>query len=148
MAKMHSRKKGKSGSKKPLEPKTPTWIRYKSKEIELLVLKLTKEGKTTAEIGMILRDSYGVPSVKQLVGKSISQILKGKNKLTDVPEDLNSLIKRAALIKKHLEKNKKDMTALRGSQLTESKIKRLEKYYKNNKRLPLEWKYSIEATYV
>ncbi len=145
MAKMQSKKRGKSGSKKPLKPTTPTWIRYKPKEIELLVLKLAKEGKTTSEVGIILRDSYGVPSVKQLVGKTISQILKEKNILSELPEDINALIKRAAFIRKHLEKNKKDMSALRGLQFTESKIKRLTKYYKKTGRLPLEWKYSSEV---
>lgn len=144
MAKMQSRKRGKSGSKKPLKPTTPTWNRYKSKEVELLVVKLVKEGKTSSEVGIILRDSYGVPNVKQLVGKSISQLIKEKNMSTELPEDLNALIKRAALVRKHLEKNKKDMSALRGLQFTESKIKRLTKYYKRVERIPLDWKYSIE----
>jgi len=145
MAKMQSRKRGKSGSKKPLKPTTPTWSRYKSKEVELLVVKLVKEGKTSSEAGIILRDSYGIPSVKQLVGKSISQLIKEKNMSPELPEDLIALIKRAAFVRKHLEKNKKDMSALRGLQFTESKIKRLTKYYKRVERIPLDWKYSTES---
>ena len=145
MAKMQSRKRGKSGSKKPLKPTTPTWSRYKSKEVELLVVKLVKEGKTSSEVGIILRDSYGIPSVKQLVGKSISQLIKEKNMSPELPEDLIALIKRAAFVRKHLEKNKKDMSALRGLQFTESKIKRLTKYYKRVERIPLDWKYSTES---
>ena len=42
---------------------------------------------------------------------------------------------------KHMTKNHKDTTALRGIQLTESKIKRLVKYYKRSGRLPEDWKY-------
>ena len=34
MARMHSRKKGKSGSKKPSKPVKLSWIRYTEKEIE------------------------------------------------------------------------------------------------------------------
>ena len=145
MAKMQSRKRGKSGSKKPLKSTTPTWSRYKSKEVELLVVKLVKEGKTSSEVGIILRDSYGIPSVKQLVGKSISQLIKERNMSPELPEDLIALIKRAAFVRKHLDKNKKDMSALRGLQFTESKIKRLAKYYKRVERLPLDWKYSTES---
>ena len=71
MARMHSRKKGKSGSKKPVN-KTYTWMSYKPKEIELLVLKLAKEGKSASEAGIILRDTYGIPDIKSITKKSVS----------------------------------------------------------------------------
>ena len=45
---------------------------------------------------------------------------------------------------KHLEKNKKDMVAKRGIQLTSSKIHRLAKYYKRKGILPQDWKYDRE----
>ena len=45
------------------------------------------------------------------------------------------------MIKKHLEENKQDKTAKRGTQLTESKINRLIKYYKKTEVLPNDWKY-------
>ncbi len=141
MARMYSRKKGKSGSTKPSKKAVPSWVTYKAKEVELLVAKLAKEGKTTSEVGLILRDNYGIPCVKILTGKSISAILKTKNLLKDIPDDLMSLIKKSIEIRSHLEENKKDMTAKRGLLLTESKIRRLVKYYKNNKRLSNEWKY-------
>ena len=64
MAKMHSRGRGNAHSNKPLIKTEPTWIRYKSKEIDLLIGKLFKEGKSSSEIGLVLRDSYVVPSVK------------------------------------------------------------------------------------
>ena len=54
------------------------------------------------------------------------------------------LIRRAVMVRKHLEENRKDMTAKRGLQLTESKIKRLIKYYKKNGKLASEWKYDPE----
>lgn len=140
MSRMHSRKKGKASSKQPLNPTKPNWIRYKPKEIELLISKLAKEGKSASQIGLILRDSYGIPNVKLIAGKSISSILQEKKLASKLPEDLKSLVVRQVAIKKHLEKNHKDMTALRGLQLTESKINRLVKYYKLNKVLPLDWK--------
>ena len=49
MARMYSRDKGKSGSTKPAKKTIPSWVRYKGKEVELLVKKLAKEGLTTAK---------------------------------------------------------------------------------------------------
>lgn len=141
MARMHSRKKGKSGSNKPVQKTKPTWIRYKPKEIELLIVKFAKEGKTSSEIGIILRDVYGVPDAKMLIGKPISRILAEKKLLKEFPEDLIALMKRSVFIRKHIENNKQDMTAKRGLQLTDSKIKRLIKYYKKAGKIPADWKF-------
>lgn len=145
MARMHSRVKGKSGSKKPLDISKPLWVRYGGKEVEMLIAKLAKEEMSSSEIGVVLRDSYGIPNVKQITGKNIQQILKEKNLLKEVPEDLKALIKKALMIRKHLEHNKQDMTAKRGLQLTESKVNRLIKYYKGKKKLPIDWKYDPET---
>lgn len=138
---MHSRKKGKSGSKKPVGKTKYVWVRYQPKEIEKLVIKLFNSGKSQSEIGIILRDNYGIPDVKTLTSKKIYQILKENKIVIDIPEDLKSLIKREIKILKHMETNKKDMPSKRGLQLTESKIRRLVKYYKKNGKLPSDWTY-------
>ena len=143
MARMHSRKRGQSGSKKPAK-KVPSWAPFKEKEVEKLIVKYSKAGKTTSEVGMILRDSYGIHSVKALTGKSISAVTQ-ENKLgKTLPEDMTSLIRRMIEIKQHFDKNKQDMTALRGLQLTEAKIRRLVKYYKRSKRLALDWQFDTD----
>ena len=142
MARMYSRKRGKHGSTKPVRKIPPSWLKYKPLEVEKLVLKLAKEEKTAAEIGIILRDTYGIPSVRSIAGKKIVKILKENKVAPKIPEDLTNLIKRAIAITKHLSPNKKDYTAKRGLQLTESKIRRLIKYYKKTKILPEDWKYS------
>ena len=144
MARMYSRKKGKHGSKKPAKKTAPSWIRYKPKEVELLIAKFTKEGKTSSQIGTVLRDVYGIPNVLALCGKSISAILKEKKLLSEVPEDLISLFKKYAAVRKHLENNKHDETAARGLRLTESKVGRLIKYYKRTGRIPETWKFDAE----
>jgi len=145
MARMYSRKKGKSGSKRPSSKTLPTWVRYKSKEVELLIVKLAKEEKTASQIGLFLRDTYGIPDVKRLVGKKISTILKEHSLLPKIPEDLMALIKKAIALKKHLDENKQDRVAKRGLQLTESSIRRLIKYYKRIKKLPVDWKYDSKT---
>lgn len=141
MARVYSRAKGKSGSKKPIKKVLPTWVRYKPKEVELLIAKLAKEGKTGAEIGLILRDTYGIPSVRVLTNKRISEIIAEKKLTPELPDDLIALIKKSVLINKHIEKNKVDNNAKRGKQITISKINRLVKYYKSTGRLSPEWKY-------
>jgi small subunit ribosomal protein S15 len=141
MARMHSRKHGKSGSKKLIKKSLPTWLSYKPMEVEILIAKLAKEGKTSSEIGTILRDTYGVPDIRWLCKKKISEILKEKNAAPEIPDDLISLIRRSVAIRKHLEANHKDETAKRGLILTESKIKRLTKYYKEAGKLESGWKF-------
>ena len=144
MARKYSRKHGKSGSKKPVKKVVPIWLRYKPKEVELLIAKLAKEGKNTSEIGIILRDTYGIPDVKTLCKKKISQILKESNLTFEIPEDLLALIRRSVAIRKHMETNKKDETAKRGLVITESKIKLLTKHYKRTGKLASEWKFDPE----
>jgi small subunit ribosomal protein S15 len=141
MARMHSRRKGKAGSKKPVKKVKPVWIRYTGKEIEQLVVKLSKSGKTPSEIGVILRDTYGVPDVKTLTKKKICKILDENKAGPKLPSDLIALIKKDIDIMKHVETNKKDMSAKRGLLLTISKIRRLTKYYKNVGKLPRDWIY-------
>jgi small subunit ribosomal protein S15 len=92
----------------------------------------------------MLRDKYGVPDVEALCGKSITKVLKAKNQLPDLPEDVTALMRRAAAINKHFEANRHDQTAKRGLLLTESKINRLVKYYKTTGRIPETWKYNLE----
>jgi small subunit ribosomal protein S15 len=53
-------------------------------------------------------------------------------------------MRKAVLIRKHLEENKQDMPGKRGLQLTESKINRLAKYYKETGKLDTAWKYDPE----
>ncbi len=141
MARMHSRKKGKSRAVKPVKKQAPSWQVYKPKEIELLVVKLSKDGQTPSQIGLHLRDTYGIVDVKMITGKTITDILKEKKLLPNIPEDITALIKKEIIIRKHLEENHKDETAKRGLNLTESKIRRLVKYYKKNEVLPLDWTY-------
>ena len=144
MARMHSGAKGKSKSVKPVKKTNLSWLTYKSKEVEMLVSKLAKEGKTASQIGLYMRDNYGIPSVKRVTEKSITKILVEKKLSKDIPEDLMALIRRTVILRKHLEKNHKDEPAKLGLILTESKIKRLVKYYKASKKLPMEWKYDPE----
>ncbi len=143
MARMHARRKGRSGSKRPFVKKNPEWVTYSPAEIEEKIVELSKAGNSTSKIGLILRDQYGIPNVKLATGKSISTILYENDISTKLPEDLSFLMRRAINLKKHLDENPKDIANRRGLQLVEAKIRRLIRYYKRNGRIPEEWKYSI-----
>jgi small subunit ribosomal protein S15 len=139
---MHARRKGQSGSTHPVRKKHPEWSSLNPREVESRVLELAKSGKSTSEIGFIIRDEYAVPDVKIATGKNITKILEKNNIRPEIPEDLRNLIAKALTLKKHLETNKKDLKNKRNLQLTESKIRRLTKYYHARSRLPKGWTYS------
>ncbi|MFW9855893.1 MAG: 30S ribosomal protein S15 [Candidatus Thorarchaeota archaeon] len=142
MARMHARRKGKSRSKRPIWRKTPDWVPYSAEEIEQLVIEKAGEGSGSAQIGMILRDAYAVPSVKKITGKSISKIMMENDLGPKMPEDFLNLVRKAINLRKHLETgNKKDKHSQRGLQLTESKIRRLVKYYRKRGIFEIDFKY-------
>jgi len=144
MARLHSRKKGKSGSTRPPRLEKPVWVERSAEEVETLVVKLARKGLSKSLIGIILRDSYGIPLVKVVTGKKISQIVKENEIEEPLPEDLTNLVKKALIIRKHLEENHKDLEAKKGLNRTESKIYRLLRYYKETNILPMDFKYDPE----
>lgn len=119
----------------------PEWIEYSNEEVEELILKLRKEGNSTSVIGIILRDQYGIPDVKLVTGKKITQILKDHGQEQEYPEDLMNLIRKAVNIREHLKENPKDLHTRRGLRIVESKIRRLVKYYTREGMLPEGWRY-------
>ena len=145
MARMHARRKGKSGSTHPVERKNhPDWSSLNPREVESHVIDLANSGKSTSEIGQILRDQYAVPDIKLATGKKVTKILEANGIKAEIPEELVNLIRTALSIRKHLESNRKDLKNKRNLQLTESKIRRLTKYYQDNKKIPTDWKYTPE----
>jgi len=141
MARIYSRKKGRHGSKHPPIKTVPRWVKYKKKEVEDLVLKLANQRHSSALIGIILRDRYGIPDVKAITGKTIAQILKENKVYPNIPEDLLSLFKKAVFLRDHLERNKADRLSRKGLENLESKIRRLGKYYSRKGILPKGWSY-------
>ena len=144
MARLHSRKKGKSSSTRPPRLEKPVWVERSAEEVENLVVKLARKGSSKSMIGIILRDGYGVPLVKVVTGKKISQIIEENEIEATLPEDFRNLVIKALNIRKHLEENHKDLEAKKGLNRTESKIYRLLKFYKKANVLPLDFKYDPE----
>jgi small subunit ribosomal protein S15 len=145
MAKMHTKRKGKSSSTKPKRTEPPEWSKISSDEVISIILDLWKQGISTSEIGMILRDRHGVPDAKLITSKKITTILRENNVASNIPEDLTNLIVKALKLRKHISVNKKDVHNKRSLNLTESKIRRLVKYYQQEKVLPRDWFYKPET---
>ncbi len=140
------RDKGQSHSTRPARTGPPRWLKLdmRPSDIELLVVELFKKGYTPSLIGIILRDQYGIPLVKQVTGKKLTEILERHGATLPVPEDLLYLMKKAVNLRRHLEEHPKDFHAKKGLIDLESKIRRLVKYYKRIGRLPPDWKYTPE----
>jgi len=142
---MHARRRGKSGSVRPHRDDPPAWSTTDAVEIERLVIDLRKKEKSSAEIGTILRDQYAVPDVKLATGRRIGEILEANGLGTEIPEDLRNLMEKALGMRKHLAENKNDLHNKRQLQLTESKVRRLVKYYVETRKLPADWVYKPET---
>jgi small subunit ribosomal protein S15 len=143
LARIHSHRRGKSQSTRPSSKRTPTWVNYSQDEIVANISKLAKEGLAPSQIGLRLRDDYGIPNTKTFLGKTIGEALKeGKNPQT-IPEDLGRLVERAAKLKDHLSNHHADRKNVRSLELLEAKIHRLSGYYKEHEKLPNTWKYAV-----
>jgi small subunit ribosomal protein S15 len=132
---------GKSHSIRPISRKAPPWCRFEPEEVEALVIKLGKDMVPPSLIGTILRDQYGIPLVKQITGKSVTQILKENNLAPSVPSDLASLLAKAVRLARHLERHKADSKNKHALQLLEAKIHNLSRYYKRTGQIPKDWEY-------
>ncbi|OLB91456.1 MAG: 30S ribosomal protein S15 [Thaumarchaeota archaeon 13_1_40CM_38_12] len=141
MGRVHSHRHGKSHSIRPVTPSAPTWVKQTSDEVEELVVKYAKEGLKPSEIGIKLRDQYAIPLTRQIVKKSVTEILEQKGVKPDMPEDLNNLVTKSLGLQKHLRANKSDRRNVRSLELLEAKVHRLSSYYKEIGRIPKTWKY-------
>ena len=138
---MYSRKRGKAGFQRPSKVVIQPWVRYKADEIEKLIVKMYKSGNSISLIGMLLRDTFGIPSVRFITKKRILKILKDNGLTPKLPEDMTALVKKDIRLDKHLDSHKKDMAVRRGLIITESKINKLAKYYKREGVLAKDWKF-------
>ena len=142
MARMHTRKRGKSKSRRIYSQVKPDWIQFSNEEVEKMIVDLKKAGTTNSVIGVKLRDQYGIPGTKTVLGKKLGKVLQSAGIKDDVPEDLLNLIKKYRSATKHMDANRNDMSNKRGQALLMAKILRLVKYYKRSGSLAPEWNLS------
>ena len=141
MGRLHSHRHGKSHSIRPITSSSTKWVKQNTQEIEELILKYAKDGLTTSEIGVKLRDQYAIPLVRSITKKSITEILEQKGIKQEMPEDLNNIVRKALGLQKHLKTHTSDRRNVRSLELLEAKVHRLSSYYKKIGRISKTWKY-------
>lgn len=117
-----------SKTKKSDKIEKPVWLKYTEEEVKAIVLKLADKGLTAEKIGLVLRDQYGIPSVK-IYNLKIGKILKEK---FQEPTELNLKNKLQNIIS-HYQKNQQDKGAERSLTITKAKLKKREDYSKTKK---------------
>lgn len=133
------------GSQAPITDAAPEWLGMLPREIEAKVAEMAKDGTQPAKIGLVLRDSFGVPDVKQATGKSITTIIAEAGQAPSIPQDLTNLIHRAIDLQEHLKNNRQDLHNKRGLELIEARIRKLAKYYQKHGKLATTWKYTRDG---
>ena len=136
MARMHTRRRGSSGSDRPAADEPPEWSDVDSDDIEARVVDLAEQGHDPSVIGLKLRDEgvkgTPIPNVKLATGKKVTEILDENDASPEIPEDLRNLMERAVGLREHVDENGQDHQNKRALQNTESKIRRLVDYYRGD----------------
>jgi len=145
MSRIHSGHKGRAGSHRPYPLTKPEWVTITQEELVTQAVQLSKTGLLAAQVGMTLRDGYGVPSARAVTGKRLGTLLRENGVTPEIPDDLQALLKRVVHMQRHLETHPKDLSNRRGLSLMESRIRRLARYYRQRKRIPETWRYTAAA---
>ncbi|MCL4373808.1 MAG: 30S ribosomal protein S15 [Candidatus Marsarchaeota archaeon] len=141
MARIHSKKKGKSKSRKPPLEKAVLPEAGKEK-IEDIIINYAKQGMSPALIGEKLKKEHNVPYIKHAMGKRLGKILEEKGMAQQLPPDMLDLMRKAVNMRAHLAANKGDTYNKIRLHNVESKIWRLTRYYIRKNRLPQGWRYN------
>ena len=147
MARMHSRRRGSSGSDKPAADDPPEWSDVDADAVEARVVELAEQGHSPSEIGLTLRDEgvngTPIPDVSLATGKKVTEILEENDADPDIPEDLRNLMAKAVRLRDHMQENQTDYQNKRALQNTEAKIRRLIEYYRGDE-IDEEFSYSVD----
>lgn len=144
MARMHSKRHGKSKSRKPLPEELGSVKQINKAEIEEIIVNYAKQGMEPAKIGEKLKKEHNLPYIKHFMGKRLVKILEEKGMTSPIPADLMDLMKSAVNTNAHLSKNKQDVSNRIRLRRVESKIWRLTKYYIRTGALPAGWRYDLK----
>ena len=144
---MHTRRRGSSGSDKPVADDPPEWSDVDSDAVENRIVELAEQGHSPSEIGLKLRDEgvqgTPVPNVQLATGKKVTEILEAHDTSADLPEDLRNLMERAVGLREHMAANPNDAQNKRALQNTEAKVRRLADYYRGD-ALDADFQYTYE----
>jgi small subunit ribosomal protein S15 len=107
------------------ELKKPNWIKMKEPELKKVILELS-EKHAPSQIGIILRDQYGIPTTK-VFGKKLKAYMQELG--IDRNEDLENAEKKVDGLKEHLKNNITDRSAKHKLQHAQSRLNIIKKYF-------------------
>lgn len=102
----------------------PLWLKYSESEVKSFIIKLADKGITAEKIGLMLRDSYGIPRVR-LYKLKIKEVLKEKFQ----DQTIINLEKKVEKIGNHAIRHKQDKKAARSLMISKTKLKKIRDYH-------------------
>ena len=108
------------------EIKKPVWLKMTEPELKKIIAELADKHQP-AEIGLILRDQYGVPTTK-VYGKKLSIYLEELGIENNI--ELKNAEKKLKRIEEHLKENITDKKSKHKQQKLQSRFNLLRNYYK------------------
>ena len=103
----------------------PTWVKMTEPELKKVILELS-EKHSPSQIGIILRDQYGIPTTK-VFGKKLKAYMKELG--IERNEDLENAEKKVDNLKEHLKNNITDRKAKHKLQHAQSRLNITKKYF-------------------
>lgn len=103
----------------------PAWVKMKEPELKKLILELS-EKYAPSQIGIILRDQYGIPTTK-VFGKKLKAYMKELG--IERNEDLENAEKKVTKMKEHMKNNITDRKAKHKLQRAQSRLNITRKYF-------------------
>jgi small subunit ribosomal protein S15 len=103
----------------------PTWVKMKEPEMKKVIAELA-EKHSPSQIGLVLRDQYGIPTTK-VFGKKLKAYLTELG--IERNEDLENAEKKVDKMKEHLKTNITDRKAKHKLQRAQSRLNITRKYF-------------------
>ncbi|KAH0571400.1 Ribosomal protein S13 [Spironucleus salmonicida] len=141
MARQYSKGKGIARSLIPSVRRAPAFQKATPEFVAQTICSLAKKGHMPSKIGMVLRDQFAIGRTEHITHAAITRILRANGLAPELPEDLYCLIRKAVAIRKHLERNPRDVSTKYHLILIESRIHRISRYYRSTRSLPPTFRY-------
>jgi ribosomal protein S15P/S13E len=103
----------------------PAWVKMKEPELKKIILELS-EKHAPSQIGMILRDQYGIPTTR-IFGKKLKAYMKELG--IERNEDLENAETKVNKLKEHLKGNVTDRNSKHKLQHAQSRLNIIRKYF-------------------